>query len=1185
MADSFSLKDHRLTGHNLIEASAGTGKTYTISGIFCKLLLKNIPCSKILIVTFTNLAKGELIERLHSDAYDLYLILTRKKELKESKPFFQEILKKEYFNNDEISSHVFQQLSNIDENVLTIHGFCNNVASRFFFEFGFSSQEKIIEDESDIFEKTFFQILQKKIYPTFKKEDTNSKKKKILLEYIFAFQKGFSGIKEKLLSYQKDLKFQKKEELPPLENLLQEYHEKKEQIKKNLLEKNFFSILYSFIKEFANGNKYRNFESQINHFQDFFLTEEEEFFFDSYCQKRGILFDSNQNRVYSRYTVDYFEENLKKKYKNSPLSLYFGEEKISFSDPQFLEFMDHLKSFFWLNLKIEFILEQQYKILLEESLHDLQNQIHQTKKRLSIKTHDDTLKNLLTAIENKNNFDLKKIRSQYDTILIDEFQDTDKKQIQIFDKLFIQSPIPKNIFFIGDPKQSIYSFRGADLNSYLFVKEKCKTYTLNQNWRSTPYLVNTINFWFRKETNPFLNEKIVNPKITAAKKDFVLEKKFGSSVDLLFYEKKKEKNTIEKKEKFSIATVNHILSLLSKGVQKNQIGILVRKKAQANFIIKELENHQISYALADEEDLFQTEEAKDFYQILKAIVYKDKNKSIPALATSICKSYFKEKENFNNLEEVFQYFYCLNQQQQNENLSKKWVHWKKKINTSSQKWQQENFLKAMDFFFDENLIVNLLQQKNGKQIFSNIEYLIEISRKQIVDKNLTKRGLLNWFQKQLSDNKDFSKQKYSLQRLQQDDAIQIMTIHKSKGLEFDFVYCPFFWDQKSRAQGDSFLLEDGYYLSLNEKEKKVMKEKYEQLQKEEDCRLRYVMLTRAKKKMIWGIDYDNYFSSYDKKKEVKEIIKKINENYQTDFSLYLLSELLEKKTKSVQNHFEKKTISKIEIIDNPLFFKKKYNRIVSFSSLMSQLQGENSKWALGEFDEGVENLESSYYPKGSLVGTMIHEILEKINFENLDSLDNLIENSFDKYDFEQLDFQQFIKEKINILTNKKIIENISLAKVKNTLRELEFHFKINHQNLFDHLTEEKNIYIETKKLIKPLKIDSSTHFLNGIIDFVFEFENRYFIIDWKTNDLKEDYQKKNLEKEMVNHFYILQYHLYTLALDEYLSLNVKNYDYEKNFGGVFYIFLRGIKEQNQEGIFFDRVPFSFIEKNRNRKFF
>jgi exodeoxyribonuclease V beta subunit len=107
-------------------------------------------------------------------------------------------------------------------------------------------------------------------------------------------------------------------------------------------------------------------------------------------------------------------------------------------------------------------------------------------------------------------------------------------------------------------------------------------------------------------------------------------------------------------------------------------------------------------------------------------------------------------------------------------------------------------------------------------------------------------------------------------------------------------------------------------------------------------------------------------------------------------------------------------------------------------------------------------------------------------------------------------------------------------------------------------------------------------FMRGFIDLVFQFEGRYYLLDWKSNFLGskvEDYQKYRLAEVMQSHFYFLQYYIYSLALNQYLSVRLPDYDYEKHFGGVFYIFLRGVAPEMgpDYGIYHDRVSPEFMQ--------
>jgi exodeoxyribonuclease V beta subunit len=106
--------------------------------------------------------------------------------------------------------------------------------------------------------------------------------------------------------------------------------------------------------------------------------------------------------------------------------------------------------------------------------------------------------------------------------------------------------------------------------------------------------------------------------------------------------------------------------------------------------------------------------------------------------------------------------------------------------------------------------------------------------------------------------------------------------------------------------------------------------------------------------------------------------------------------------------------------------------------------------------------------------------------------------------------------------------------------------------------------------------------LHGFMDLVFQHDGRYYITDWKSNLLGcsgSDYAGDNMTRSMADHSYILQYHLYTLALDRHLRLHLPGYSYETHFGGAIYVFLRGIAADSpDQGIYRDKPSAVFIER-------
>jgi exodeoxyribonuclease V beta subunit len=137
------------------------------------------------------------------------------------------------------------------------------------------------------------------------------------------------------------------------------------------------------------------------------------------------------------------------------------------------------------------------------------------------------------------------------------------------------------------------------------------------------------------------------------------------------------------------------------------------------------------------------------------------------------------------------------------------------------------------------------------------------------------------------------------------------------------------------------------------------------------------------------------------------------------------------------------------------------------------------------------------------------------------------------------------------------------------------------RQLFDGLLN-PTLHGHFGELLALLHFQQSRGMLHGFMDLVFQHDGRYYIIDWKSNHLgftASDYDRSGMARSMAEHSYILQYHLYTLALDRHLRLHLPGYSYEEHFGGAIYVYLRGINAENpDQGIYRDNPPAAFMDR-------
>jgi len=225
------------------------------------------------------------------------------------------------------------------------------------------------------------------------------------------------------------------------------------------------------------------------------------------------------------------------------------------------------------------------------------------------------------------------------------------------------------------------------------------------------------------------------------------------------------------------------------------------------------------------------------------------------------------------------------------------------------------------------------------------------------------------------------------------------------------------------------------------------------------------------------------------------------------------------------------------------------------------------------------------FPGGTKTGTLLHEIFEHYDFTQKDEseLNELVTSKFEKYGFD-ISWSNAVCDMINRVISAPLTHNSDSFTLSNIhsdsrLNEMEFYFPL------ASITPEKisrifnkhqsaNFFTDFPERIERLQFSTIKGFMKGFIDLVFIHDNKYYIVDWKSNHLGyalEDYKPEKLLNVMNNNHYLLQYHIYTVALNKYLSNKQPGYDYKTHFGGVYYMFLRGIDPSTGKdcGIYYD----------------
>lgn len=1164
-----------LKGRNLIEASAGTGKTFTITRLFIRLLLEQeLPVSSILVVTFTEAATLELRERI-------YLLLKESlKAFNESTsddPLLQKLLRTILPNKAQ--SLLNNALNNFDNcAIFTIHGFCQRILSDYTFESDSTFGATLITDQQELIDEAacdFWRIhfynnsemfisyaIQSKISPeTFIDLFNKSKNYNDLRIIPETAMVDFYAIETSLISLFDQLKLQWKLNRETIIKLLNSKTLKATKYKEQIITR---------------------------------MTESMNLFCGS-DKPDPVLFKSFEN-----FTTPVIASNTKK-----------NEQVIA--DP----FFDLCAEF---NKKADELCEaylRYFEHLQKQSLDFISKQVGTNKALQNVLYFDDLLRKVHQTLGSEKNGKILAalLAKKYGAALIDEFQDTDSVQYSIFSRIF---SAPDSIsFLIGDPKQAIYSFRGADIFTYFdAVQQVTSKFSLTTNYRSDPELVTAVSSLFSHSENPFLFEQIQINELNGDEKktqhvtiDGVKQEPFK------IWFNSKEQSNYAKEQSIPIKIAQKIAQLVylgyksvgyvgSQPITASHIAILVRTNSEAFLYQSALSQLAIPSVVDSSRSVFTTIEAQEMYYLLCAIAEPTDNRLINAALTLP--------------------FFGLNSRDIERCLSDE--HWYSsflEIFSSSQNiWFYDGFGSMIRTFFNKvHLQDTILGLPSGERKLTNYLHITELLEHESLKRHQRTSAVISWLADKIRGSSNGISDEEIIRLESDSDTVKILTIHKSKGLEFDIVFCPSIAITGSEQRQTSAYIIHGQdnkpALVIGQEEKKELKCVLDRETLAENLRLLYVALTRAKSQcfliydnsdpaatsalsyLLFGNDQSPFNVSLlkDKVKSLSENeiwrgLKGISELYPSisaEFFPEIPAQLNETRLEK-PGQLSSKSLTCV--LPQPW-------KIASYSSLTHSHITSETK--LDEFiPEEKMIINSSYavhaeqlniftFPKGAKAGTFLHDLLEQIDLSNIpdDILLQQITNS-------QLVLSGFdscwAPVIIDLMKNIAAVQlsaedtHFSLSDIglQNCIKEMEFHFPlktITPSDMTSAFAAQMNLFSDNYSA-EGLQFSPVGGFMKGFIDMVFVLDNRYYILDWKSNHLGSDlndYSEEQLLTAMKSEHYVLQYHIYCLALDQYLKLHLPGYNYKNNFGGVFYIFLRGISINSNTGIFFNKPDAAIIE--------
>lgn len=1138
-----------LDSHAVIEASAGTGKTYAIENLVVELLKSGrvLNLEEILVVTFTEKAAGELKDRIRQNI---------KNGLKQTP---SDILRVSLDNFDSAS-------------IFTIHGFCNATLQEYAFENGEQFQSQLVDDRVvyeqglyDImrdewpsrFGNDLLQILTLSGYPGATAGGTSSWINRVL-DVAIRYQPsgsdtivpdGGSDLPGMIRKAEKECSIY----LDELERLIGA-------IDSSDFSKSDFPARYATLNIHKNsmGKRLRIIETLLK-----------------------LLSERAARNIELKDLVDLFSKLELTEDGFKVLNSRWKKEGPDYQDklpllPEIIEVLERLRA-----LDIKKI----QNTLTAVTVHDLKRHALQYKKERGLISYDDMITRVYQALAAVPSTLKKVLQKKYRYALVDEFQDTDMLQWKIFSAIFLESRTSR-LFIIGDPKQSIYGFRGADVHAYYLARDEmihtrgANYYCLNENWRSSPDLIASFNAlfagteWFSDSNIRYL------PAHYPAGQD---PGKHRDDTSLVVMDCGCCTGT---KAKYRSA---HFIACELKRfiaedptVNLNDIAVLVTKWKEAETIETFLKHHSISYSLYKKEGLYQSKEVLELQLLLTAIANPN---DLMARKKALVTRFFRIP-----VQQLYHYTVSVHEQPA-DSLFERWIALA----------DQRNWTLLFQSIIEDTGILFCLDIDDHDRALINYRTVMQNLEVEAYRNDFCIQEAIDYLNS-LRQRNSYSHDSYNIQTIDlEKPGVQILTIHASKGLQFKTVFIAGGYTKKT--PGEFWTYHNDTTRVFDLVKNPDAKDLYDLELASEEERLFYVALTRAQDRL-----YIPVFEPAGRSTNTAGITgAKLNsalnqirrEQRVTWLDITAVQGVMDPIHYSGMHHVDN------IVIPDPLFppvsdtFIDRRIHIDSFSGIKSRLHEPVNKYLekhqFGDQDHQPPDDDEQYsisaplqsvndvrqeLPHSKETGIMLHAILEHIDYQaagNVSSPKDLIKDGTPSSNL----FDSAIRYHLNIHADADMdsIKDQVAGIIWNTLNA-----PLNGSDLYlkqvDKKTHEVEFYYPTNRRPSSPVPEAAYRegFMHGFIDMIFLFQDKYFIIDWKSNYLEEGYSRDRIERNILDMHYDLQMKIYLQALLRWLRQFIPDYKYDTHFGGIYYLYLRGMEwGKSRNGIYFFRPEHEEID--------
>jgi exodeoxyribonuclease V beta subunit len=1161
-----------LDRHGLIEASAGTGKTYTIENLVVRLLMEkpDLSLENILLVTFTEKATCELKIRIREK--------------------IEQTLNEPHLSDMTVDRLALALDAFDTAPIHTIHGFCHSLLKDFAFENNILFQTELVDDRV-LYEKAL-------------KEQMRS-----------VWPQRYGRLLPQLLTIS-DFSNKKSNYLDILTRIAGGGFcpEAGDRMQPDPGEMDISSLIKTFTTSIAALNS---------------LAGPDTGFCDGY--KKLNFHAGSRKAIISKVlhplkqwlsTVDPDPPDLAgfaqlidtmngyKKFKESG-AVVLKPQKYNRNDDNSSTVCPHLDDVIRSFSATTRIFDSLKYIVAVESIVRLKKEVEHVKQAQGWISYDDMLKQVFTTLTRPGaDRLLRPLREQYRYGFVDEFQDTDPIQWQIFARIFIESETNR-LFLIGDPKQAIYSFRGADVFTYLSARHRmqqladngqARCYFLDMNWRSTPALVTHFNRLF--SAPPFFgppqetkwHEITYLPATSPAENDLpekmIADTSGRNALNLIDLRGPRKPGQaaadlarfIAREIKFLITDRRIVLSKKNdppRPLDPGDICILVRSRNNAILMEAELEDHQIPYSYYQKPGLFASDEAYYLSVAFNAILAPLDG---PRIKKALLTPFFRFHPDD---------LYAYDDVPATHPARRLFLHWYELA--QHRRWGEmfQSILTDTGLIFrDAGKPQWDRAQANYQQVFA---YLSEIAYRKNLNFQRMCTQLDGYRHQIISAESDADIHEIETEKRK----VQIMTMHRAKGLQFPVVFIAGGLTQGVVEQYHCFHHVDadhpGDFGKVIDLSRTVDPGRHLQESIDEDKRLLYVALTRAQFKL-----YLPFFPALNQHRYFGPVCRFMAQAIEVAFPVPAGSKEMESKEtgksknvtwlKSDIHHHapaDPAPLSKVlsrgelppdDLLPTDTYFVHRSTVLDSFSSIHGKMQkpvGAESTQPRTTFTNpptmGREDDESTTrqqkaiarahrpaddIPGGPDVGSMFHDILEHIDFAAVirhprslledDGIGDLIHRQMAQYGVDSI-FRSHVA---------RVVEDTLTTPIP----QLKNDFSLGMLTPEDR-RHEISFYYTTDS--------SSDRFIRGVVDLVFRYEKKYYIADWKSNYLVDGYGVASMAASMDAADYRLQYRLYTVAVRRWLQQVLGDrFDPEHHFGGVFYFYLRGMGIGPDHGIYY-----------------